>query len=284
MSNQWLRLWHDMPNDPKWRTISRISGQPIALVISLYVQLLVDASRNVTRGHVDVTAEDLASALDVTERDIESVLSAMQGRVLDGNRLSGWDGRQVKREDDGNEKTGAKSAAERKRDQRSRQRESSKQPKEQPADSACHDASRDVTPDKDKDKSNTTTSLRSVVESSSSSNVLETPRERPPLPQPSEQTKRIGLVCRLLRSRGVNCNPAQFAGKHQGLENHSDDDFHLAVQTLIDRGEKSIGLSLVALVLGDITAARQQATARPAPLRKASVNKLPTTYTPSGRL
>ena len=120
--------------------------------------------------------------------------------------------------------------------------------------------------------------------SSSSSNVLETPRERPPLPQPSEQTKRIGLVCRLLRSKGVNCNPAQFAGKHQGLENHSDDDFHLAVQTLIDRGEKSIGLSLVALVLGDITAARQQATARPAPLRKASVNKLPTTYTPSGRL
>jgi len=249
MSNQWLRLWHDMPNDPKWRTISRISGQPIALVISLYVHLLVDASRNVTRGNVDVTTEDLASALDVTERDIESVLSAMQGRVLDGNRLSGWDGRQVKREDDGNEKTGAKSAAERKRDQRSRQRESSKQPKEQPADSACHDASRDVTPDKDKDKSNTTTSLRSVVESSSSSNVLETPRERPPLPQPSEQTKRIGLVCRLLRSRGVNCN-----------------------------------LSLVALVLGDITAARQQAMARPAPLRKASVNKLPTTYTPSGRL
>lgn len=286
MSNQWLRLWHDMPNDPKWRTISRISGQPIALVISLYVHLLVDASRNVTRGHVDVTAEDLASALDVTERDIESVLSAMQGRVLDGNRLSGWDGRQVKREDDGNEKTGAKSAAERKRDQRIRQREATKQPKEQPADSACHDASRDVTPDKDKDKdkSNTTTSLRSVVESSSSSNVLETPHERPPLPQPSEQTKRIGLVCRLLRSRGVNCNPAQFAGKHQGLENHSDDDFHLAVQTLIDRGEKSIGLSLVALVLGDITAARQQATARPAPLRKASVNKLPTTYTPSGRL
>ncbi|MGC6733048.1 hypothetical protein ACP0F4_25645, partial [Escherichia coli] len=22
MDNAWLRLWHDMPNDPKWRTIS----------------------------------------------------------------------------------------------------------------------------------------------------------------------------------------------------------------------------------------------------------------------
>ncbi|EOJ9867040.1 hypothetical protein ACQP3L_37610, partial [Escherichia coli] len=21
MANAWLRLWHDMPNDPKWRTI-----------------------------------------------------------------------------------------------------------------------------------------------------------------------------------------------------------------------------------------------------------------------
>lgn len=164
MSNQWLRLWHDMPNDPKWRTISRISGQPIALVISLYVHLLVDASRNVTRGHVDVTTEDLASALDVTERDIESILSAMQGRVLDGDRLSGWDVRQVKREDDGNEKTGAKSAAERKRDQRSRQREAARQAQYQTSDSACHDASRNVTTDKDTDKSNTPTSLRSVGE------------------------------------------------------------------------------------------------------------------------
>ncbi|ENW0797054.1 MULTISPECIES: hypothetical protein, partial [Escherichia] len=22
MANAWLRLWHDMPNDPKWRTIA----------------------------------------------------------------------------------------------------------------------------------------------------------------------------------------------------------------------------------------------------------------------
>ncbi|ENT9428360.1 hypothetical protein QSD88_RS19685, partial [Escherichia coli] len=24
MANAWLRLWHDMPNDPKWRTIARV--------------------------------------------------------------------------------------------------------------------------------------------------------------------------------------------------------------------------------------------------------------------
>ena len=70
MANSWLRLWHDMPNDPKWRTISRISKQPVAMVQAVFIHLLVSASRNVTRGHVDVTEEDLASSLDVTEEEI----------------------------------------------------------------------------------------------------------------------------------------------------------------------------------------------------------------------
>lgn len=119
-SNQWLRLWHDMPNDPKWRTISRVSKQPISLVISTYIHLLISASRNVTRGHADVTIEDLASALDSDEEDISSIIEAMQGRVLDGLHLSGWDKRQVKKEDGFSDESSAKSAAERKRAQRER--------------------------------------------------------------------------------------------------------------------------------------------------------------------
>ena len=83
MANEWLRLWHDMPNDPKWRTIARASGMPISLVQSTYVHMLVDASRNVTRGHVSVTTEDLASALDAKIEEIESIFAAMQGLVLD---------------------------------------------------------------------------------------------------------------------------------------------------------------------------------------------------------
>lgn len=122
MSNQWLRLWHDMPTDPKWRTIARVSGQSIALVQAVYLHLLVDASRNVTRGHATVTAEDLASALDVTDDQIESVMAAMQGRVIDGQAITGWDRRQPKREDAGSPETGAKSAAQRKREQRERLR------------------------------------------------------------------------------------------------------------------------------------------------------------------
>lgn len=165
MSNQWLRLWHDMPNDPKWRTISRVSGQPIALVQAVYLHLLVDASRNVTRGHVTVTAEDLSSALDVTEGAIMAIQDAMQGRVLEGNKLSGWDGRQPKREDPGNEETGAKSATERKREQRQRDKEAKERSAEKLESRQCHDESRNVTTDKDKDK-NKPTSLRSVGESS----------------------------------------------------------------------------------------------------------------------
>jgi hypothetical protein len=145
MANSWLRLWHDMPNDPKWRTIARLSGQPVALVQATYLHLLVSASQNVTRGHANVTHEDLASALDVTERDISLILDAMQGRVLEGSCLSGWEKRQVKRDDSGNPATGAMSAAERKRAQRERQRLAKEK-------GECHGESHNVTTDKDKDK------------------------------------------------------------------------------------------------------------------------------------
>ena len=122
MANSWLRLWHEMPNDPKWRTISRISKQPVATVQAVFIHLLVSASRNVTRGHFDVTEEDLASALDVTEQDIQPILDAMQGRVLDGDYVSGWDKRQVMKEDNGNTSNTAKTPAERKRQQREREK------------------------------------------------------------------------------------------------------------------------------------------------------------------
>jgi len=100
----WLRLWHDMPNDPKWRTIARQSKQSVALVQALYLHLLVAASTNVTRGNADVTTEDLASALDATDEEIELILEAMQGRVLEGRSVTGWEKRQPKRHDDSGER------------------------------------------------------------------------------------------------------------------------------------------------------------------------------------
>lgn len=117
MSNQWLRLWHDMPNDPKWRVIAKASGQPVHLVMALYVTLLVDASKNtMSRGVTTCHDEDLSVTLECDMSQIEQIKQAMQGRVLDGDRLKGWESRQPKREDFGNAETGAKSAAERQRE------------------------------------------------------------------------------------------------------------------------------------------------------------------------
>ncbi|EFO4905966.1 phage replisome organizer, partial [Escherichia coli] len=69
---------------------------------------------------------------------IDSILHAMQGRVLDGDLISGWEKRQVMKEDNGNVSQTAKSPAERKRAQRERERL-----REQNTD--CHDESRRVT-------------------------------------------------------------------------------------------------------------------------------------------
>jgi hypothetical protein len=101
MANQWLRLWHDMPTDPKWRTIARASGQRIGDVMAVYLHLMVCGSMNDTeRGRTQsFNAEDVASALDLETEQVASIAAAMQGRVLDGDTLTGWEKRQVQRED-----------------------------------------------------------------------------------------------------------------------------------------------------------------------------------------
>ena len=186
MANEWLRLWHDMPNDPKWRTIARASKQPVSLVLAVYTHLLVDASRNVTRGHVTVTHEDLASALDVTEAQIADVLNAMEGRVIEDFYLSGWEKRQPKREDSGNPETGAKSPAQRKKEQREREKLASELLAQSAPIDGSHAESRNVTLDKDKDKEEDKESITHTI--APAKNVA---------------------VCVALRSEGVaNVNPS----------------------------------------------------------------------------
>lgn len=136
MANQWLRLWHDMPTDPKWRTISKASGQRIGDVMAVYVHMLVCASNATERGRTQsFNSEDVASALDLDTEQVEQIIAAMQGRVLDGDLLKGWENRQVAREDGSAERAKAwreaqKAASERTQNTTERKR----------------------TPDKDKDK------------------------------------------------------------------------------------------------------------------------------------
>lgn len=146
MANQWFRLWHDMPNDPKWRTIARASKQPIAVVMSVYLHVLVIASNATERGRTHgMNCEDVASALDVDKEDVEAIIEAMQGRVLDGDKVTGWSKRQPVRED---------GSAARARDWRESRKE-----KENAVSGMKSDSERNRTqpnaPDKDKDTEKT---------------------------------------------------------------------------------------------------------------------------------
>lgn len=111
----WVRLYHDMPTDPKWRVIARKSGQRIGDVVAVFNFVLVNASANgAERGRLhNLSNEDLAAALDLDEQDVKAILEAMEGRVIAGDRLIAWEVRNPKREDD---------AAQRTRDWRERKR------------------------------------------------------------------------------------------------------------------------------------------------------------------
>lgn len=113
MSN-WVRLWEDMPNDPKWRVIAKRSGRPIAEVLAVFVHMMTNAGTSADRGTLaGWNDEDVAAALDMEPEHVEAIRDAMQGKTLEGEKLSGWEKRQPKRED---------GAAERAKEWRERQK------------------------------------------------------------------------------------------------------------------------------------------------------------------
>jgi len=117
-----VRLWDDMPTDPKWRVIARRSGQRIGDVIAMFNILMVQAGANAdergrTHGNDD---DDIGAALDLEPEDVAAIRDAMQGKVLDGTLLMGWEKRQPKRED--GSATRAKAWRNAKREERERER------------------------------------------------------------------------------------------------------------------------------------------------------------------
>lgn len=101
----WVRLWVELPHDPKLRTIARLSNTTVANVLAVLVALIADAANAPDRGHPTIETEDLASGLDLEHVQVAAILEAMQGRVLDCGKLAGWDRRQPKREDSSAERT-----------------------------------------------------------------------------------------------------------------------------------------------------------------------------------
>jgi hypothetical protein len=97
----WVRLWQDMPTDPKWRVVAKRSGRPLSEVLAVFVHMLTNAGANATeRGVLERWChDDIAAALDMEPEHVEAIYDAMQGKTLQGDALTGWEKRQPKRED-----------------------------------------------------------------------------------------------------------------------------------------------------------------------------------------
>lgn len=95
----WFRWYAGTVTDPKWRVVSRRSGQPLHVVLAVWAAVLENANQAEHRGTLEsFDPEDVGAALDLEGSQVQAVLDAMQGKVLDGESLSGWEGRQPKRE------------------------------------------------------------------------------------------------------------------------------------------------------------------------------------------
>lgn len=106
MSMEWVRLWLEMPNDPKWRTVARRAKAEVPQVISVYVCMMTNAAASDNRGTLDGwDDEDVAMLLDMEPETVSAIREAMQGKVLDGEYLTGWEKRQPKREDSSADRT-----------------------------------------------------------------------------------------------------------------------------------------------------------------------------------
>jgi hypothetical protein len=97
---EWLRWYQGTATDPKWRVVAIESGQPVAVVLAVWAMMLERAAQSDERGTIDGWSDRVAgAALDVPGDAVTAVRSAMQCLVLDGDRITGWEKRQPKRED-----------------------------------------------------------------------------------------------------------------------------------------------------------------------------------------
>jgi hypothetical protein len=116
--SQWVRLWEDMPNDPKWRVVARRANAScvshalhcvtIRDVVSVFVHMLICAGNAKNRGTLEGWNDEVAAvALDAEVELIIAIREAMEGLVLDDNRLKSWEKRQPNREDSSTERVRA---------------------------------------------------------------------------------------------------------------------------------------------------------------------------------
>jgi len=105
-SLSWFRSWHGAPMDNKYMVIATKANVKVGVVSAIMWALLDYASQNQERGSVDgFDTETYAAFTGFDEKEIIAVMEAMtaKGIITDG-RLSNWEKRQPKREDDSRER------------------------------------------------------------------------------------------------------------------------------------------------------------------------------------
>lgn len=104
---QWFRSWHGAPTDNKWLVIAAKAKVRPGVVSAVAWALFDHASQADERGDVsDFDTETYAVFSGFGENEVQAVIAAMVAKgVIDGNgRLTAWDKRQPKREDDSTER------------------------------------------------------------------------------------------------------------------------------------------------------------------------------------
>lgn len=116
----WLRWYTGTVTDPKWRLVAVESGQPVAVVLAVWAMMLERAGRDGEgRGTITGWNDRVAgAAIDVKGDAVGAVRAAMQGLTLDGDRLTGWESRQPRREREDHSTDRVRRFRERKREER----------------------------------------------------------------------------------------------------------------------------------------------------------------------
>ena len=84
----WVRLWREMPHDPKFRAIAKKAGRPVSDVIAVFITMMTSADEDGCIGSWD--ADDTAAGLDLDTSIVIAIRDAMVGKVIEGNALMGW--------------------------------------------------------------------------------------------------------------------------------------------------------------------------------------------------
>jgi hypothetical protein len=90
----WFRWHNGTASDPKWRAVARKAGAPVADVLAVWAMLCENANQSPERGTLHGwDAEDAAAALDLDAEVVERIVGAMNGKVIERARLTGWEKR-----------------------------------------------------------------------------------------------------------------------------------------------------------------------------------------------